>query len=303
MVTRSSIEPKLVTPVTACVHDVCTGEPDVVGHSLLPASDCAKTGAADFRRQTPARLATLREDDRADSCTVDRTLPRSEEQGRRGYFRATSTIAGPWGCPKWASTSLPSDGNAIFMVSPSSFLLTSSSIYEGPSWPPPNRQLPHGHQAFVGHRPGVYLSCSGARAALRWASESASNTRQEACTILQVSGLFDGTPLERPVTCEVCEQPSAQCACPRSESGAVLLPKDQSARVGREKRRKGKTVTVITGLNPVVSNLDTILAKLKSACAAGGTISPDRIEIQGDHRERALSILRDLGYPAKLSGG
>ncbi|HUU97079.1 MAG TPA: translation initiation factor [Phycisphaerae bacterium] len=118
-----------------------------------------------------------------------------------------------------------------------------------------------------------------------------------------MSGLFDGTPLERPVTCEVCEQPLAQCACPRSESGAVLLPKDQPARVSREKRRRGKSVTVITGLNPVASNLAAILAQLKSACAAGGTISEDRIEIQGDHRERALSILHDLGYPAKLSGG
>ncbi len=118
-----------------------------------------------------------------------------------------------------------------------------------------------------------------------------------------MSGLFDGTPLERPVTCEVCEQPLAQCACPRSKSGAVLLPKDQFASVGREKRRKGKTMTVIRGLNPVALNLDTILAKLKSACAAGGTINQGRIEIQGDHRERALSILRDLGYPANLSGG
>ena len=116
-------------------------------------------------------------------------------------------------------------------------------------------------------------------------------------------GLFDGTPLERPVTCEACEQPLSECACPRNESGAVLLPKDQPARVSREERRKGKMVTVIRGLNPVASNLDAILAQLKSACAAGGTINEGRIEIQGDHRERALSILRDLGYPAKLSGG
>ncbi len=118
-----------------------------------------------------------------------------------------------------------------------------------------------------------------------------------------MSGLFDGTLLERPVTCELCKRPLAECACPRSESGVVLLPKDQPARVGREKRRKGKTVTVITGLDHVASNLDDILGKLKSACAAGGTINEERIEIQGDHREQALSILQDLGYPAKLSGG
>ncbi len=118
-----------------------------------------------------------------------------------------------------------------------------------------------------------------------------------------MSGLFDGTPLERPVTCEVCEKPLAQCACPRDESGTVLLPEDQPAKVSREKRRNGKMVTVITGLNPVASNLDDILAQLKSACAAGGTINEGRIEIQGDHRERALALLQDLGYPAKLSGG
>ncbi len=118
-----------------------------------------------------------------------------------------------------------------------------------------------------------------------------------------MSGLFDGTSLERPVTCEVCEKPMNQCTCPRGESGGVVQPKDQPARVGREKRRKGKTVTVITGLSPVASNLDAICARLKTACAAGGTITDGRIEIQGDHRERAMAILRDLGYPAKLSGG
>lgn len=118
-----------------------------------------------------------------------------------------------------------------------------------------------------------------------------------------MSGLFDGTPLERPVTCEVCKRPVAQCGCPRSESGGVLLPKHQPARVGREKRPKGKTVTVVTGIDHVASDLDAILRKLKSACAAGGTINDGRIEIQGDHREHVLSILQDLGYPAKPSGG
>ncbi len=118
-----------------------------------------------------------------------------------------------------------------------------------------------------------------------------------------MSGLFDGTSLERPVTCGVCDRPLAQCACPRDESGTVLLPKHQAARVAREKRRKGKTVTVITGLDPVASDLNAVLSQLKAACAAGGTINNGKIEVQGDHRDRALSILRDLGYPAKRSGG
>lgn len=83
----------------------------------------------------------------------------------------------------------------------------------------------------------------------------------------------------------------------------MLLPKDQPARVGRERRRKGKTVTVIAGIDPVASDTNALLARLKSACAAGGTINEGRIEIQGDHRERVVAILKELGYPARPTGG
>ena len=119
----------------------------------------------------------------------------------------------------------------------------------------------------------------------------------------RMPGLFDGTPLERPVTCQRCEQPLDGCACPRDAGGQILLPKDQPARVARQKRRRGKTVTVITGLDPVASDWGAILAQLKSACAAGGTICQNQIEIQGDHRQQVLTVLGDLGYPAKLTGG
>ncbi len=118
-----------------------------------------------------------------------------------------------------------------------------------------------------------------------------------------MSGLFDGTSLERPVTCPACDKSLDECACPRNAAGNISRPKDQHVRVGREKRRKGKIVTVVSGLDPVASNLGDILRQLKSACAAGGTISDGRIEIQGDHREKALVILRDHGYPAKATGG
>ena len=90
-----------------------------------------------------------------------------------------------------------------------------------------------------------------------------SNPPRDLRKMHHMSGLFDGTPLERPVTCEACEKPLDQCACPRDASGQVLLPKDQPARVGLEKRRKGKTVTVIAGLDPTASDFDTILRKLK----------------------------------------
>jgi translation initiation factor 1 len=118
-----------------------------------------------------------------------------------------------------------------------------------------------------------------------------------------MGGLFAGTPLERPVTCERCERVLAECACPRDSQGRVLLPKDQPARVSRERRGGGKMVTLVTGLDASATDLPALLRELRAACAAGGTSSDGTLELQGDHRERVLEILKKKGYPAKISGG
>jgi translation initiation factor 1 len=118
-----------------------------------------------------------------------------------------------------------------------------------------------------------------------------------------MSGLFSGTPLERPVTCEVCGKVLDECACPRDADGNVRLPKHQTATVSKAKRRKGKVVTLVTGLDPVASDLEAILKRLKSACGAGGTIADDAIEVQGDQREKVAEELRGMGFKAKTAGG
>ena len=115
-------------------------------------------------------------------------------------------------------------------------------------------------------------------------------------------GLFAGTSLERPVTCEVCEKPLHECACPRDADGTVLRPGEQTAVIRREKRRKGKVVTTITGLDPVASDLKAILKTLKTECGSGGTISGDAkdvIELQGDQREKVAGALNGLGYSVR----
>lgn len=117
-----------------------------------------------------------------------------------------------------------------------------------------------------------------------------------------MAGLFDGTPLARPVTCEICKLPLADCTCPRDASGQVCPPRDQLARVRREKRH-GKWVTVVTGLDAAATDLSALAKKLRARCAAGGTVREDGIEIQGDHRDALVTYLKSLGYPAKPSGG
>lgn len=118
-----------------------------------------------------------------------------------------------------------------------------------------------------------------------------------------MTGLFDGTKWERPVSCGRCARPRSECACPRDAAGRILLPADQPLRVSREKRRSGKVMTVVRGLDPAASDATAILSRLKRQCAAGGTIADGSIEIQGDQRERVVAILREMGYPARAVGG
>ena len=116
-----------------------------------------------------------------------------------------------------------------------------------------------------------------------------------------MSGLFAGTPLERPVTCEACGRVLEDCDCPRDAEGRVLRPRDQTAVIRREKRRKGKIVTVIRGLDPTASDLPGLLKQLKTICGAGGTITDEgTIEVQGDHRETVAQMLREAGYRTRV---
>ena len=116
-------------------------------------------------------------------------------------------------------------------------------------------------------------------------------------------GLFDGTSLERPVTCERCDKPLTDCLCPRGTDGSLCLPNQQRVRVSRERRGGGKWVTLITGLDPKANDLPALLKKLKNLCASGGTIQDEHLELQGDHREKLLAALTQMGYAAKQSGG
>jgi translation initiation factor 1 len=109
-------------------------------------------------------------------------------------------------------------------------------------------------------------------------------------------GLFDGTRLERPVTCERCEKPLPECKCPRDASGQIVVPGEQIALLRLEKRGKGKIVTLVEGLDPDASDLSSLLKQLQSRCATGGTLREKCIELQGDHRPAASQLLESLGY-------
>lgn len=83
-----------------------------------------------------------------------------------------------------------------------------------------------------------------------------------------------------------------------------LPPNQQNIRVeASSKGRKGKTVTIIRGFQSSPDKLNDLLKKLKTQCGAGGTIKDNEIEIQGDHKQKIVQYLIQLGYKAKASGG
>lgn len=83
-----------------------------------------------------------------------------------------------------------------------------------------------------------------------------------------------------------------------------LPPNQQNLRVEATRSgRKGKTVTIIRGFQAKPETLTDLLKKLKTLCGAGGTVKDNEIEIQGDHRQKIVPFLVQLGYKAKASGG
>lgn len=107
--------------------------------------------------------------------------------------------------------------------------------------------------------------------------------------------------------CPECARPVAECRCRRSKPArpaAAAPPGDGIVRVAREtKGRRGKGVTVITGVPLTGEALEQFATQLKKRCGSGGAVRDGVIEIQGDHRDALLVELGRLGYTVKRAGG
>ena len=101
--------------------------------------------------------------------------------------------------------------------------------------------------------------------------------------------------------CPECGHPAGACICGQNRRAS---PADGVVRVGREtKGRKGKGVTVVTGVPLNKVDLANLAKQLKNHCGAGGTVKNGIIEIQGDHRDRVVAELQGRGWTVKKSGG
>jgi translation initiation factor 1 len=75
-------------------------------------------------------------------------------------------------------------------------------------------------------------------------------------------------------------------------------------RVKREvSGRRGKGVTTIYDVPLDDAALRELAGRLKKRCGVGGSAKDGVIELQGDHRDVVVDVLRAEGYDVVLAGG
>lgn len=94
--------------------------------------------------------------------------------------------------------------------------------------------------------------------------------------------------------CPKCGLPADICVCEE------IAREQQNIRIFTVRRRYGKKVTVVEGIDPNDININDLAKQLKTKCASGGTVKDGNIELQGDHKRKVFETLEELGYNAEI---
>ncbi len=94
--------------------------------------------------------------------------------------------------------------------------------------------------------------------------------------------------------CPVCGLPEELCMCEE------IAREQQQIKIHSMKRRYGKIVTIIEGIDSADIDLDDLARKLKTRCAAGGTVKDGKIELQGEHKKKVKQVLGEMGFMVEM---
>ena len=97
-----------------------------------------------------------------------------------------------------------------------------------------------------------------------------------------------------PGICNKCGLPEELCMCEE------IAREQQNIRILTDKRRYGKVVTIVDGIDQGDIDLDELAKKLKTKCASGGTVKDGRIELQGEHKKKVKKALEDIGFNTEM---
>lgn len=97
-----------------------------------------------------------------------------------------------------------------------------------------------------------------------------------------------------PEICPVCGLPKEICVCEE------IAREQQRINVYTVKRKFGKVVTIVEGIDEKQVNLKDLTKKLKTKLACGGTTRNGRIELQGNHEARVKEMLIEMGFSSDM---
>lgn len=89
------------------------------------------------------------------------------------------------------------------------------------------------------------------------------------------------------------------------QDATEIAPKAQVVRVQLDTKLKaGKSATKIMGLNLSEEKMNDLTKQLKQKCGVGGSVKEGQIIIQGDHVNKIIGMLIEMGYKnTKRTGG
>ena len=90
------------------------------------------------------------------------------------------------------------------------------------------------------------------------------------------------------MNCPRCGLPEELCVCDE------MTKEGQRIRVRNDRRKYGKPVTIIDGLDNV--DVHKIAKELKTRMACGGTSKGNTIELQGNHLTKMKNVLVSMGF-------
>lgn len=94
--------------------------------------------------------------------------------------------------------------------------------------------------------------------------------------------------------------PDFQYQTAQEAEAETLPPARQRLIVAIDRRqRAGKQVTLVKGFVGTSDDLSALAKVLKTKCGVGGTAKDGEITIQGDLRDKVVTLLASMGYNAK----
>ncbi len=81
-----------------------------------------------------------------------------------------------------------------------------------------------------------------------------------------------------------------------------LPPAQQKVIIRHDRKaRRGKSVTVIEGIQLPQKEMKSLLKQLKATLGTGGAVKENSVEIQGKHCDKIIAVLEKMGYGPKRS--